>query len=76
LLWTSQRIADARNAIPLAFLSCGVVYQHAIHEPAGEVATVVPNHVVAEAGNHEEPWRDLLVNNVSGRIFLGQEDNR
>jgi hypothetical protein len=73
LSWTGQRIANAGNdVIPLAFLSRGIVYQHAIHELAGEVATVVPDDVVAEAGNHEEPWRDPLVNNVRGRFFLGQ----
>ena len=56
LSWTGQRIANAGNdAIPLAFLSRGIVYQHAIHELACEVATVVPDDVVAEAGNHEEP---------------------
>jgi hypothetical protein len=66
-----QRTADARDhGIPLTFLGCRVVDQHAVYEALSEVATVVPNFAVAEAGHHEESRCHPLVYNVRGWIFL------
>jgi hypothetical protein len=66
-----QRVTDpSDHAIPLAFLDRRVIDQHAIHETACKVATVVPNLVVSKAGHHKKTRCDPLVNNIRRRVFL------
>ena len=69
-----QRIADAgHDAVPLPLLGRGIVDQYAICIWPGEVTAIVPDLVVAEAGDNEEPVRDLLVDDIRRRIFRGEK---
>ena len=70
-----QGIADTGDhAIPLPLLGSGIVDQDAIGEASGKVATVVPNIPLMKAGHDEKSRGHPFVNNIRGRIFLGEED--
>jgi len=76
-LSTTQRVTDAcDNSIPLPFLGCGIVDQHAMHVTGFEVATVVPDLIALDARDHEEPRRDALVDDPRWRILAGEEGCR
>lgn len=67
----AQCVADPRDeAIPLTFLGGRVVNQYTVHDALSEIATVVPNLSLAEAGNDEEPRRHSLVNYVRGWVHF------
>jgi hypothetical protein len=81
---TVERVAHPGNhAVPLALFCGGIVDQHAVHGAIAAIAAVVPDPVLANAGDHKEVGRDpsammpagsrFLARNVAGESFAGLE---
>ncbi|BAR55571.1 hypothetical protein NK6_2390 [Bradyrhizobium diazoefficiens] len=71
-----QREADARNdPIPGALFAGRIIDQHAMDQPAGEVAAVIPDLVALVAGNRKKPRRHSLVLNARRQSFFREENS-
>ena len=64
-------MADSCNhAVPLALLGGRIINQHAVYEPTGEIAAVIPNRIVAEAGDDEKVRGHAFVHDVGWRMLF------
>jgi hypothetical protein len=67
---SAQAAAYPRNnAVPLTLVGGGIVHHDAVYESTTEVAAVVPNEILAEAGYSEKQWGNPLVDDVGGRVL-------
>src|ERR1700722_6075709 len=70
-------MADAGNhAVPLALLGGGIIDQYAVEEPAGEIAAVIPDQIVAETRDNKKIRSHALVHDVGWRVLLCQIGGR
>lgn len=68
---SAQAAAYPRNnAVPLTLLGSRIIHHDAVDESSSEVAAVVPNEILAEAGYGKKPWGDPLVDDVGRWVLL------
>jgi hypothetical protein len=64
-------IANPGNdAIPLTFLGSRIINHHAVYEPTGKIAAVVPDQIVTEAGDDEKVGGHPLIHDVGWRMLF------
>jgi hypothetical protein len=64
-------IANSGNdAIPLTFLGSRIINHHAVYEPTGKIAAVVPDQIVTEAGDDEKVGGHPFIHDVGWRMLF------
>src|ERR1700688_217846 len=72
-----ERVADAGHyGVPALLFGRGIVDQYTSDHTPGEIAAIIPDQAIPEAGHHKETGSNPSVDDARGWVFLGQKGCR